>query len=164
MDWVVCILQPLEVKHFFKKLKRLKFDQHCSVEKLNFLDTFKWLPFHKNWRFGHETKARRSSKHQIFKGRKKLVDLSNHFWDIQIWKVASSCAYENQDGFPCQSRFPWQSVMQKPIANLTVLYLITLPGLSQNFLCIISSQQPVCSYNKDSYQEMCMSISFRINK
>ena len=33
-------LQPLKGKHFFKKLKMLKFDQLGSAEKLNFLDTF----------------------------------------------------------------------------------------------------------------------------
>ena len=70
---------------------------------------FKWLPFLEKSGYWHETKARWSSKHQIFMGRKKLVDLSNHFWDIHVWKVASSCTLENQDGFPCQSRFPWIS-------------------------------------------------------
>ena len=43
---------------------------------------FKWLPFLEKSGYWHETKARWSSKHQIFMGRKKLVDLSNHFWDI----------------------------------------------------------------------------------
>ena len=122
------------------------------------------LPFLDKLRYWYETKARWSSKYQIFIIWKKLNEISNHLWDISVWKSAPSCRRENQDGFPCQSRFPWQFVMQKPIANLTVLYLITLPGLSQNFLCIISSQQPVCSYDKNSYQEMCMSILFRINK
>ena len=42
-----------------------------------------------------------------FYGKKKLVDMSNHFWDISVWKVASSCTRKNQDGFPCKSRFPW---------------------------------------------------------
>ena len=37
---VIWILQPLKVKHFFKKLKMLKIDQLCSAEKLNFSDTF----------------------------------------------------------------------------------------------------------------------------
>ena len=37
---VVWILQPLKVKHFFQKLKMLKIDQLCSVEKLNFSETF----------------------------------------------------------------------------------------------------------------------------
>ena len=40
---------------------------------------FKWLPFLEKSGYWHETKARWSSKHQIFMGRKKLVDLSNHF-------------------------------------------------------------------------------------
>ena len=43
---------------------------------------FKWLPFLDTYGYWHETKARWSSKHQIFMGRKKLVDFLNHFWDI----------------------------------------------------------------------------------
>ena len=40
VGFVVCILEPSKVKHFFKKLKMLKIDQLCSAEKLNFSNTF----------------------------------------------------------------------------------------------------------------------------
>ena len=72
---------------------------------------FKWLPFLEKSGYWHETKARWSSKHQIFMGRKKLVDLWNHFYDLKVWKAASSCTRKNQDGFPCQSRFPCQCAL-----------------------------------------------------
>ena len=79
----------LKIGLFWKLQKYLKNGHFMpGAESLHLVTFFKMPPFEGKLRYWHETKAREDTKQWIWFRSWKLLNNSNHFWDIQIWKLA----------------------------------------------------------------------------